>query len=103
SSDVCSSDLQVSYKNLSLGILFKGTGSSPFFYGGIGYRPFYEGATGNVLDIVADPSNRWIPMEYAMQNGIDPSLAENPNAKFPRLSYGGSSNNNQTSTFWQGD
>jgi TonB-linked SusC/RagA family outer membrane protein len=91
------------YKKLSLGVLFKGTGSSPFFYGGIGYRPFYEGALGNVLDIVADPANRWIPMEYAVANGIDPSLAENPNAKFPRLAYGGSTNNNQTSTFWQGD
>lgn len=91
------------YKKISLGVLFKGTGSSPFFYGGIGYRPFYEGALGNVLDMVADPANRWIPMEYAMANGIDPSLAENPNAKFPRLSYGGSANNNQTSTFWQGD
>ncbi len=94
---------EVRYKNLSVGILFKGTGSSPFFYGGIGYRPFYEGALGNVLDIVADPSNRWIPMDFALANGIDPSLAENPNAMFPRLSYGGSANNNQTSTFWQGD
>lgn len=94
---------QVSYKKISLGVLFKGTGSSPFFYGGIGYRPFYEGAIGNVLDIVADPSNRWIPKEYAILNGIDPNLSENPNAKFPRLSYGGSTNNNQTSTFWQSD
>ena len=91
------------YKKLSVGVLFKGTGSSPFFYGGIGYRPFYEGALGNVLDIVADPSNRWIPMDYALSHGIDPSLAENPEALFPRLSYGGSTNNNQTSTFWQSD
>jgi len=94
---------ELRYKKLSVGVLFKGTGSSPFFYGGIGYRPFYEGALGNVLDVVADPGNRWIPMDYALANGIDPSLAENSNAMFPRLSYGGSSNNNQTSTFWQGD
>lgn len=94
---------EVRYKKLSVGVLFKGTGSSPFFYGGVGYRPFYEGAMGNVLDIVADPANRWIPMEYALANDIDASLAENPNAMFPRLSYGGSNNNSQTSTFWQGD
>ncbi|MBE8713823.1 SusC/RagA family TonB-linked outer membrane protein [Sphingobacterium hungaricum] len=94
---------EVRYKKLSVGVLFKGTGNSPFFYGGTGYRPFNEGSLGNVLDIVADPSNRWIPMDYAVANGIDPSLAENPNAKFPRLSYGGSTNNNQTSTFWQGN
>lgn len=94
---------ELKYKKLSVGLLFKGTGSSPFFYGGIGYRPFYEGALGNVLDIVGNPENRWIPMDYAIANGIDPSLAENPNAKFPRLSYGGSTNNNQTSSFWQAD
>lgn len=94
---------EIRYKKLSVGILFKGTGKSPFFYGGVASRPFQQGALGNVLDIVADPTNRWIPMNYALANGIDPSLAENPNARFPRLSYGGSSNNNQLSTFWQGD
>ncbi len=98
---------EIRYKKLSVGVLFKGTGKTSFFYvgqsNGIGYVPFFEGALGNVLDIAADPSNRWIPMDYAMANGIDASLAENPNAKFPRLSYGNNSNNSQMSTFWQGD
>jgi hypothetical protein len=42
-------------------------------------------------------------MEYALEKGIDPSLAENPNAIYPRLNYGAQSNNNQTSTFWKGN
>ncbi|WP_086949233.1 TonB-dependent receptor [Sphingobacterium sp. JB170] len=91
------------YKDLSLGVLFKGTGKTSFFYGGMGYAPFSNGVEGNVLSMVGDPQNRWIPMDYALENGIDPALAENPNARFPRLQYGANTNNNQTSTFWQGD
>lgn len=98
---------EVRYKNLTLGILFKGTGKTSFFYvgqdNGMGYVPFFEGNTGNVLTMAANPANRWIPKEYAIANGIDPSLAENPNARFPRLQYGNNANNSQLSTFWQGD
>ncbi|WP_313381545.1 TonB-dependent receptor [Proteiniphilum saccharofermentans] len=96
------------YKNLTVGILFKGTGKTDYFhvgYGGngTGYVPFYNGINGNVLTIVNDPSNRWIPKEYAIANGIDPALAENPNARFPRLTYGYNENNSQLSDFWKGD
>lgn len=104
------------YKNLSLGVLLKGTGKTSFFYvgqemkvnnvtkpNGMGYMPFFEGNMGNVLSLVADPSNRWIPKEYAAAHGIDPALAENPDARFPRLQYGNNSNNSQISSFWQGD
>lgn len=104
------------FKNLTLGVLFKGTGRTSFFYlgqemevndvkkiNGMGYMPFYEGNQGNVLSMVADPNNRWIPMDYALANGIDPSLAENPDALFPRLQYGNNANNSQLSSFWQGD
>ncbi|MDR0574426.1 MAG: TonB-dependent receptor [Tannerella sp.] len=95
------------YKDFTVGILFKGTGKTDYFhvgYGnGHGYVPFYNGVTGNVLSIVKDPENRWIPMEYALEQGIDPSLAENPNARFPRMQYGYNSNNSQLSTFWKGD
>ena len=103
---------EIWYKNLTLGVLFKGTGKTSFFYvgqnindhmNGMGYMPFFEGNTGNVLTIAADPANRWIPKDYAIANGIDPSLAENPNARFPRLQYGNNANNSQLSTFWQGD
>ena len=82
-------------------MLFKGTGNTDYYYvngttNGEGYIPFYNGETGNVLSIVADPANRWIPASYSG----DPST-ENPNARFPRLSYGRNENNTQYSTFWR--
>ena len=93
--------------NLTLGVLFKGTGNTDYYYvddngywdkgkNGEGYIPFYNGATGNVLKIVADQKNRWTPASYSG----DPST-ENPNARYPRLSYGKSANNTQFSTFWK--
>jgi hypothetical protein len=104
---------EAQYKDFTLGIMFKGTGKTDFYhvgyyhwaYGtnGLGYLPFWGGVIGNVLTMVTDPSNRWVPMDYAIANGIDPALAENPNARFPRLSYGYNDNNSQLSTFWKGD
>jgi TonB-linked SusC/RagA family outer membrane protein len=93
---------EIRYRNLSVGIMFKGTGRTDFFYN---IMPFSsdEGDLGNVLDIVADPRNRWIPRDYAIAHGIDPALAENPNARFPRLQYGENLNNRLTSDFWKGD
>ncbi|MFA7493001.1 MAG: TonB-dependent receptor [Proteiniphilum sp.] len=96
------------YKDFTIGVMFKGTGKTDYYHvgqsdNGMGYVPFHGGATGNVLTILKDPSNRWIPRDYAVQVGIDPSLAENPNARFPRLQYGYNSNNSQLSDFWKGD
>ena len=96
------------YKDLTVGILFKGTGKTDYFHvgyngNGTGYVPFYNGEHGNVLTLAKDPSSRWIPKEYAAQHGIDPKLAENPSARYPRLSYGYNSNNSQLSDFWMGD
>ncbi len=96
------------YKQFTLGVLFKGTGKTDYFHvgysgNGTGYIPFYQGINGNVLKIANDPKSRWIPAEYAVANGIDPSLAENPNARFPRLTYGYNENNSQLSDFWRGD
>ena len=96
------------YKDVTVGVLFKGPGQTDYFhvgYGGngTGYVPFYYGVIGNVLSIASDPHNRWIPRDYAIANGIDPSLAENPNARFPRLTYGYNENNSQLSDFWKGD
>ncbi len=95
------------YKDITVGVLFKGTGKTDFFHvgngRGTGYVPFYNGVNGNVLTIASNPENRWIPKEYALANGIDPALAENPNARFPRLSYGYNENNSQLSDFWKGN
>jgi TonB-linked SusC/RagA family outer membrane protein len=91
------------YKNFSVGVLLKGTGKVDYFRNGYGYIPFQGGETGNILEQFKDPATRWIPMEYALAHGIDPSLAENPNALLPRLQYGNNNNNSQTSDFWKGD
>jgi hypothetical protein len=93
----------VAWKGFDFNIFFRGAGKSDFFMGGTGYYPFTGQKTGNVLTIVNDPANRWIPMDYALANGIDPALAENPNARFPRLTYGDNVNNNRNSTFWLAD
>ncbi|MDR0560357.1 MAG: TonB-dependent receptor [Prevotellaceae bacterium] len=104
---------EVKYRNLTLGVLFKGTGKTDFFHvgqdigsgniNGMGYVPFHGEQTGNVLSIIKDPATRWIPRDYAIAHGIDPALAENPNARFPRLTYGYNANNSQLSTWWKGD
>ncbi|MDR1224815.1 MAG: TonB-dependent receptor [Tannerella sp.] len=104
------------WKNLTLGILFKGTGDCDFYYvgqevsqfgmnyiNGMGYVPFHAGEMGSVQTIVADPANRWISREYAEKMGMDMSLAENPDARFPRLTFGRNENNSQISDFWKGN
>lgn len=87
-----------SYKNWDLGIFFRGSGASDFFYGGKAYFPFKNGKTGNILSIVNDPSSRWIPASYSGDKST-----ENPNARFPRLSYGNNDNNFMESTHWLGN
>jgi TonB-linked SusC/RagA family outer membrane protein len=91
------------YKDISLGFLFKGTGKTEYYRNALGYIPFHGGETGNVLVQFNDPATRWIPMDYAQSHGIDPALAENPDALLPRLQFGANSNNNQMSDFWKGD
>lgn len=88
----------IEYKKFTLSFLFEGVSDVSYFYGGNGYYPFVGGEVGNVLSIVNDQRNRWTPAWYSG----DPST-ENPNARFPRLSYGNSANNNRNSTFWQAD
>lgn len=95
---------EIHYKKWTLNVLFKGTGNTHFLYGDTkgdkfdGYIPFNNGYQGNVLAIAYDQKNRWTSAEYSG----DPST-ENPDARFPRLSYGNNSNNTQPSTFWMGN
>ncbi|MCE5225819.1 MAG: TonB-dependent receptor [Porphyromonadaceae bacterium] len=91
---------EFTYKDFTLGLLFKGTGKSDFFLNnnGYGYIPFYGGALGNVLSIAGEQNNRWTPGSYSGN-----PATENPNAKFPRLSYGYNENNSKTSSFWMAD
>ncbi|MGQ1889095.1 SusC/RagA family TonB-linked outer membrane protein [Thermophagus sp. OGC60D27] len=81
------------WKGIDVNVHFQGAGKSTFpIYGKCVYA-FSEGEWGNILeDLVAD---RWISADLSG----DPST-ENPNASYPRLSYGGNSNNFRNSTFW---
>lgn len=91
---------EFNYKDFTVSLLFKGNTGVNYYRVGMGYDagwiPFYNGEMGNVLKMVNNPKNRWIPSWYSG----DPST-ENPNAMFPRLSYGSNTNNSQLSTFWK--
>ena len=95
---------EVRYKNWTLNILFKGTGNNYFLYGDKdgskfdGYIPFNGGYKGNVLALAYNPANRWTSADYSGNRAT-----ENPNARFPRLSYGNNANNTKPSTFWKGN
>lgn len=93
---------EVKWKDLTLAVMFKGTGRTDFYHTGygfeMGYIPFHEGKAGQVLSIVNDQANRWTPESYS-----GTKETENPNARFPRLTYGKNENNQQLSTFWQDD
>lgn len=100
---------EFTWKNLTVGFLFKGTGKTDYYHvgiydsrlggnNGVGYVPFNNGEIGNVLTLAADQKNRWTPASYSG----DPAT-ENPNARFPRLTYGSNANNSKLSDFWKGD
>ncbi|MDR1091611.1 MAG: TonB-dependent receptor [Prevotella sp.] len=86
------------WKNLTVSVFFNGVSRVNFFYGGTGYYPFSAGDRGNVLTIVNNQQNRWTPAEYSGN-----PATENPDARFPRLTYGNNGNNNRPSTFWLAD
>lgn len=88
----------INWKKWNFNVFFTGQNQVSYFLGGSGYYPFASEDTGNLLTIVTDDSNRWIPTSVSG----DPST-ENPNARFPRLTYGENSNNNRASTFWLAD
>jgi TonB-linked SusC/RagA family outer membrane protein len=83
------------WKNFTLSILFEGVGEVEYFLGGSGYYPYAWESRGNLLQIAVDQSSRWTPASYS-----GTKETENPNARFPRLTYGENANNNRNSTFW---
>lgn len=86
--------ISASWKGLDVNVYFQGAGKTSFFIEGATVHAFSAGEWGNILSDVAN-SNRWIDHE------ISGTMAtENPNASYPRLSYGGNSNNYRQSTFW---
>ena len=75
------------WKGFDVNVHFQGAGKSSFFIDGFTVYPFKEGSWGNILtDVVG---NYW-------SLGVN----EDPNARYPRLSYGGNENNYCPSTYW---
>lgn len=89
--------LSATWKNWSFSMLMQGTGKCDFFVGGNGPHAFHGGRTGNILQVMVD-GNRWSPKEIS---GTE--ATENPNAEWPRLTYGNNNMNNRASTFWLRD
>lgn len=84
--------MSVSWKGIDVNVLFQGAGKSSYFINGSSVYMFQGGdGWGNVLMDLAN-SNRWILGEN-----------EDPNAEYPRLSYGANENNYRASTFWLRD
>lgn len=88
----------VLWKGFDVNVHLQGAGSSSYFINGASVYPFVDGSWGNILTDVSDPENRWISKEISGN-----PATENPNAKYPRLSYGGSGNNYRASTYWLRD
>lgn len=89
---------EFNWKNWNVSILFEGVSRVTYFNSGDMYRPFSGRTVGNVITDFANPANRWISREISGN-----PTTENPNAKYPRLYYGGSNNNSQNSSFWLQD
>jgi TonB-linked SusC/RagA family outer membrane protein len=87
---------EFNWKNWNISVLFEGVSRVTYFSSGNGFYPFAGKQVGNVLTIVA--SDRWTSREIS-----GTAATENPNARFPRLTYGDNANNNQNSTFWLND
>lgn len=90
--------LDWNYKNFRISALFEGVSKVQYFQGGNGYYPFNGESRGNLLSMVVDQKNRWTPASFS-----GTKETENPNARFPRLTYGDNKNNNRSSTFWLAD
>ena len=83
--------ISANWKGFDFSAHFQGAGKSSFFIKGQSVYAFSEGEWGNVMQDMVD-SGYW-------------SLGtnENPDAKYPRLSWNGSANNNRDSSFWLRD
>lgn len=81
------------WKGLDVNVHFQGAGKSTYFIYGKSVHAFSMGEWGVPFKGMLD--DRWISADISG----DPAT-ENPNATYPRLSYGGNNNNQQNSTFW---
>jgi TonB-linked SusC/RagA family outer membrane protein len=87
--------MSMRWKDFDLNMHFQGAGKSSYMLQGVSVYPFSGGDWGNILKEYSDPEDRWISREISG----DPAT-ERTDAQFPRLSYGGNSNNYRGSTHW---
>lgn len=89
--------LSAQWKGFDANVHFQGAGKSNFFIYGKTVYAFSEGEWGNVLkNLVTE--ERWISADISGN-----PATENPNAPYPRLSFGGNGNNFRESTYWLRD
>lgn len=80
--------ISAQWKGFDFNVHFQGAGKSSFFINGSTVFAFKDSQWGNVLgNLVA---NRWVDADTAAKLGIPAN--EDPNASYPRLSYGGNDN-----------
>lgn len=80
------------WRGFDLNVHFQGAGKSSYFINGPAVYPFSEIHQGNTLpwgNVLTD-----LVGNYWSESNPD------PNAKYPRLSYGGNANNYRNSTYW---
>ena len=85
--------LSARWKSFDFNIHFQGAGKSSYCIQGPSVYAFSQKEIGNILPDLVD--GRWIDSSIS---GTEATM--NPNASYPRLSYGGNSNNYRASTFW---
>jgi len=83
----------VSWRGFDLNLHFQGAGKYTFLINSGAVNAFRDGRWGNILQGITD--NRWISTDIS-----GTKETENPNAPYPRLSYGYNLNNQQSSSFW---
>lgn len=86
--------ISAQWKGLDVNLHFQGAGKSSYTLWGKTVYAFSENDWGNVLKGLVN-EKRWISADISK----DPST-ENPDAPYPRLSYGWNSNNFRSSTYW---
>lgn len=78
--------LNLAYKNVAVGLFFQGVANVDTYAYGEGFVPFEQGGNrGNLMSVITD---RWTPEN------------PNPNAFYPRLSFGVVNDNYKESTWW---
>ena len=86
--------VSASWKGFDLNVHFQGAGKSTFFIYGKTVYAFSEGEWGTLLEGLTG-NDRWIAADISGN-----PATENPNASYPRLSFGANPNNHRESSFW---